>query len=179
MSVGGTEVNPPTASVSSYQPEQVWNDGLGAGDGGYSSVFAEPASQSAAGIAGPTGTRRLPEVSMNAAVISAVLIYESFDPTVPAGWTLIVGTSEATPLGAGTNAVMNQADGSLGLLQPRLYQIYENPAVYAEAFHDILVGNNAFAGIAGFTASTGWDAALGLGTPDAAGLATALTHTSL
>lgn len=178
VSVGGTEVNPPTASISSYRPEQVWNDFAGAGGGGYSTVFGEPSYQSAAGIPDPSATRGLPDVSMNAAVISAVLVYESFDPTVPPGWTLIAGTSEATPLWAGTDAVMNQADGSLGFLAPRLYQIYENPSLYAEAFHDITVGNNSFAGITGYSAGTGWDAASGLGTPDAAGLAAALTHTT-
>ena len=178
VAVGGTEVNPPTASISSYQPEQVWNDGFGAGGGGYSTVFGEPAFQSGAGIPDATGTRGLPDVSMNAAVLSAVLIYESFDPTVGPAWTLIAGTSEATPLWAGTDAVMNQADGPLGFLAPRLYQIYENPALYAEAFHDITIGNTSFKGITGDAAGTGWDAASGLGTPDAAGLALALTQTS-
>lgn len=177
VAVGGTQVSP-TASISAYQPESVWNDGFGAGGGGYSTVFAEPSDQSAAGIPDPTGMRGLPDVSMNAAVISAVLIYESFDPTVAPGWTQIAGTSEATPLWAGTAAVMNQADGSLGFLMPRLYQIYENPALYSEAFHDITVGNNSFGGITGYSAATGWDAATGLGTPDAAGLATALSQTT-
>jgi subtilase family serine protease len=178
VSVGGTEVTTPTAGISSYQPESVWNDGRGAGGGGYSTVFGEPAEQTGAGIPDPSGMRGLPDVSMNAAVISAVLIYESFDPTVSPGWALIAGTSEATPLWAGTDAVMNQADGSLGFLLPRLYQIYENPALYSEAFHDITVGNNSFGGIAGYSAGTGWDPATGLGTPDAAGLADALSHTT-
>jgi subtilase family serine protease len=178
VAVGGTEVTSPTASITSYQPESVWNDGYGAGGGGYSTVFTEPSYQSAAGITDPSGMRGLPDVSMNAAVISAVLIYESFDPTVTPGWTPIAGTSEATPLWAGTDAVMNQADGSLGFLLPRLYQIYENPTLYSEAFHDITVGNNSFGGITGYSAATGWDAASGLGTPDAAGLAAALKGTT-
>lgn len=178
VAVGGTQVNPPTASISSYQSEQVWNDGYGAGGGGYSTVFPEPSYQSTAGIPDQTGTRGLPDVSMNAAVISGVLIYESFDPTGPAGWTIIAGTSEATPMWAGTDAVMNQADGPLGFLTPRLYQIYQNPVLYPEAFHDITVGNNSFGGITGYTAGTGWDAATGLGTPDAAGLAAALKDTT-
>jgi subtilase family serine protease len=178
VAVGGTEVTTPTASISSYQPESVWNDGYGAGGGGYSTVFTEPSDQSAAGITDPSGMRGLPDVSMNAAVISAVLIYESFDPTVTPGWALIGGTSEATPLWAGTDAVMNQADGSLGFLMPRLYQIYKNPALYSEAFHDITVGNNSFGGITGYSAATGWDAASGLGTPNAAGLAKALSQTT-
>ncbi len=92
------------------------------------------------------------------------------------GWVLIAGTSEATPLWAGTDAVMNQADGQLGFLAPRLYQIYENPALYAEAFHDITVGDNSFDGITGYSAGPGWDPASGLGTPNAAGLAAALAH---
>jgi subtilase family serine protease len=78
----------------------------------------------------------------------------------------------------GTDAVMDQADGSLGFLLPGLYQIYANPTLYGEAFHDITIGNNSFGGITGYSAATGWDPATGLGTPDAAGLATALSHTT-
>ena len=178
ISVGGTQVSTPTASISAYQPESVWNDGYGAGGGGFSTVFGEPADQSGASITDPSGMRGLPDVSMNAAVQSAVLVYESFDPIYGAGWLPIAGTSEATPLWAGTDAVISQADGSLGFLAPRLYQIYENPALYAEAFHDITVGNNSFAGITGYSAGTGWDAATGLGTPDATGLAAALAQTT-
>ena len=177
--VGGTEVTSPTTSgIASYQPESVWNDGYGAGGGGYSAVFPEPSYQSTAGIPDPSGMRGLPDVSMNAAVISSVLTYESFDPTVPPGWTINAGTSEATPLWAATDAVMNQADGSLGFLLPRLYQIYETPSLYAEAFHDITAGNTSFDGVTGYSAGTGWDAASGLGTPNAAGLAKALAHTT-
>jgi subtilase family serine protease len=47
---------------------------------------------------------------MNAAVISAVLVFESFDPMVAPAWALIAGTSEATPLWADTDAVMNQEE---------------------------------------------------------------------
>jgi len=43
--------------------------------------------------------RGLPDVAMNA----AVLIFESFDPTVRPGWTTVAGTCEATPLWAGTD----------------------------------------------------------------------------
>jgi subtilase family serine protease len=178
VSVGGTEVTHPTAAITSYQPESVWNDGFGAGGGGYSSVFAEPSDQAGARIPDPPGMRGLPDVSANAAVISAVLVYESFDPTVAPGWVEIAGTSEATPLWAGTDAVMNSADGPLGFLPPRLYQIYENPTLYAEAFHDITAGNNSFGGITGYPAAPGWDPASGLGTPNAAGLAAALATTT-
>ncbi len=180
VAVGGTQIDTPvpTGSITSYQAESVWNDGYGAGGGGYSTVFGEPSYQTAAGIADPAGMRGLPDVSMNAAVLSAVLIYESFDPVAGAGWVPIAGTSEATPMWAATDAVMNQADGSLGFLSPRLYQIYQNPALYAEAFNDITTGNNSVGSITGYSAGTGWDAASGLGTPNAAGLAAALSHTT-
>lgn len=177
ISVGGTQVSTPTASISSYQPESVWNDGYGATGGGYSTVFGEPADQQAAGIADAPGMRGVPDVAMNAAVQSAVLVYESFDPVYGAGWLPIAGTSEATPLWAATDAVMNQADGPLGFLAPRLYQVYGNAALYGEAFHDTTVGDNSFGGITGYQAGTGWDPTTGMGTPDAAGLADALAHT--
>jgi subtilase family serine protease len=140
-------------------------------------VFSEPSYQATAGIADPSGIRGVPDVSMNASDTSFVVIYESFLPAT-AGFTVVAGTSEATPLWAATDAVMNQADGPLGFLAPRLYQIYENPTLYAEAFHDITVGNNSFGGVPGYSAAPGWDPVTGLGTPDAAGLADALTHTT-
>ena len=85
VSVGGTQVTTPTASISSYQPESVWNDGFGAGGGGYSTVFAEPSYQSAAGIPDPTGTRGLPDVSMNAAVTEWSALLRELRPDGRAG----------------------------------------------------------------------------------------------
>jgi subtilase family serine protease len=179
ISVGGTEIPNPPATISSYQPEAVWNDCCGAGGGGFSSVFAEPPFQSAAGITDPTGMRGVPDVSYNAAVVSSVLIWESFDPTVPApSWVPIGGTSAATPQWAALDALANQADGPLGFLDPRLYQVYENPAAYASAFHDITQGNNSFGGLMGYSAGPGWDPASGLGTPDAYNLVQALKATT-
>lgn len=177
VAVGGTEIPAPPATITSYQPEAAWNDCCGSGGGGYSSVFREPASQTAAGIPDPTGMRGMPDVSMNAALVSSILIYESFDPA-GSGWEIIGGTSEATPLWAATDAVMNQADGPLGFLGPRLYQIYETPSLYTTAFHDITSGSNSWNGITGYNAAAGWDPATGLGTPNAAGLASALALTT-
>ncbi len=178
ISVGGTEIPTPQPSISSYQPEAVWNDGYGAGGGGYSAVFAEPSFQTRAGITDPSGMRGLPDVSYNAAIISAILVYESFDPIYGPGWAIIGGTSAATPQWAAIDALANQADGALGFLAPRLYQIAENPSLYAEAFNDVAAGDNSFGGISGYAAGIGWDAASGLGTPNAAGLVDALTHTT-
>ena len=175
LSVGGTQINAsiPSASIASYQPEAVWNDGYGAGGGGYSAVFSEPSFQSAAGITDPSGMRGLPDVSYNAAVISAVNIYESFDPVNGPGWVPIGGTSAATPQWAAALAVINQADGPQGFIAPKLYALAKTSA-YSTAFHDITIGNNNFEGITGYSATTGWDPASGLGTPNVAGLISAL-----
>jgi subtilase family serine protease len=175
IAVGGTEIPTPVDSISSYQPEQPWNDGYGAGGGGFSSIFSEPSYQSSAGITDPSGTRGMPDVSYNAAIISAILVYGTYDPT-PAndGWQLIGGTSAAAPQWAAIDAIANQADGSLGFLTPRLYQVYTGPD-YASAFHDITTGTN---GTGGYSAGPGWDPASGLGTPDVGNLITALASTT-
>ena len=183
VSVGGTEIPVPQPALESYNPEQNWNDGFGAGGGGYSTVFGEPYYQ--AGIPDPTPpdpntvpTRGLPDVSYNAALISSILIYESFDPTAPPGWVPIGGTSAATPQWAAIDAIANSADGPLGFLTPRLYQIYANKAEYASAFHDILATNNSFDGVSGYSAGAGWDATSGIGTPDVNNLVQALRTTT-
>lgn len=176
ISVGGTQIQV-ASSITSYLPEAVWNDCCGAGGGGYSTVFGEPAWQQAAGIPNPSGTRGMPDVSLNSALVSNVLIWESFDPG-GSGWIFIGGVSSATPQWAAIDALANQADGPLGFLAPRLYQIYDNPTAYAQAFHDITVGDNSFAGVTGYSAASGWDPASGLGTPNVANLITALAATT-
>ncbi|MFZ0216870.1 MAG: S53 family peptidase [Candidatus Dormiibacterota bacterium] len=178
VAVGGTEIPVPQTALTSYNPETVWNDCCGSGGGGYSSIFAEPAFQSAGAIPDSNAMRGLPDVSYNAALISSILIYESFDPTAPPSWVPIGGTSAAAPQWAAIDAIANQADGALGLLTPRLYQIYQDQPAYASAFHDITSGNTSWNGVSGYPASPGWDPASGLGTPDVANLVTALAATS-
>ncbi|MHB1569079.1 MAG: S53 family peptidase [Solirubrobacteraceae bacterium] len=177
VSVGGTEIPNPPPAISSYQPESVWNDCCGAGGGGFSAVFGEPGFQSAAGIDDPSGMRGVPDVSYNAALVSSILIWESFDPTTSPGWVIIGGTSAATPQWAALDAIANQTDGSLGFLAPRLYQVYTDGS-YASAFHDVTAGDNGWAQITGYSAASGWDPATGLGTPDAYNLVQALKATS-
>ncbi|HEX9036925.1 MAG TPA: S53 family peptidase [Ktedonobacterales bacterium] len=172
IATGGTEIQTPPLSISAYQAETAWTYA----GGGYSAVFPEPGYQSGAGIADAPTTRGVPDVSYNSSCVSAVLIYESFYPHFAPGWLPICGTSAATPQWAAIDALANQADGPLGFLAPRLYQVYRSSA-YASAFHDVTTGNNSFAGVTGFAAGPGWDAATGLGTPDVAGLVAALKQT--
>jgi hypothetical protein len=62
------------------------------------------------------------------------------------------------------------AGRDLGNLNPALYKVANNPAMYANDFFDVTVNSNQTTSIPGYSASQGWDAVTGLGTPDAAKL---------
>ena len=71
---------------------------------------------------------------------------------------MIGGTSAAAPLWAGLFALVNEAAGKpVGQPHPVLYA---NPG----AFHDVVKGNNKVGKI-GYSATKGWDACTGLGSP--------------
>jgi subtilase family serine protease len=170
------------------QPDNVWNDTdppCGqqpcAGGGGVSSVFGRPFYQD--GVRYVVGDRRgMPDVSLNAAVSSAVNIYLSFLPNTPGFWTPIAGTSEASPLFSGMVAVADQAaHHDLGLLNPRLYQLGDS---WFSPINDITLGNNTATWVQpstgkqitvkGYNATRGYDLSSGLGSPDGAALVFAL-----
>ena len=153
-------------------PDQVWNDGAGsasAGGGGLSIDFSRPAFQN--GVASVVGGHRgVPDVSMSASCSHAVDIYESFDT---AGWELICGTSEATPLLAGVIALADQvAKGPIGPIDGFLYQL---AAAHAQGITDVTHGNNTVSffqdgkehTVTGWDAVPGYDLASGVGTVDA------------
>jgi kumamolisin len=79
---------------------------------------------------------------------------------------VIGGTSAVAPLWSGLIALLNQKLGKpLGLLQPSIYALPASDG----AFHDITSGSNG-----SFSATAGWDATTGLGTPEGTNLAKAL-----
>ncbi len=168
-SVGGTHLNA-NYVTGAYESETVWNNSgqtpdFGAGGGGFSSVFARPSYQTGTGSSG----RGVPDVSYSADVYNGVLVAASaLNGGVPA-FFIFGGTSAGSPQWAALTALADQAAGHrLGFLNPTLYSIANSP-FYASAFHDITVGNNMWdvAGVPGYAAHRGWDAASGLGTPDA------------
>ena len=90
------------------------------------------------------------------------------------GWYVVGGTSCSAPQWAGLIAIADQIKGSdLGYINPALYALAAGPN-YATYFFDVTVGNNQTTSIPGYSASTGWDAVTGLGTPNAATLLPAL-----
>jgi hypothetical protein len=62
------------------------------------------------------------------------------------------------------------AGSDLGYINPALYAIAADPAKYANDFFDVTTGMNQTTAIPGYSASQGWDAITGLGSPNAANL---------
>lgn len=173
--VGGTTL---TTDGSEYG-EVVWNSGGGASGGGVSRFFTTPTFQRSLPVSDQqilNGKRGTPDVAAAADPRTGLAIY------IAGRWTLVGGTSAAAPLWAGVMAVANQMAGhSLGYINPSLYQIAAS-SQYASAFRDVTSGDNSMdtgaVSVQGYQATTGWDAATGLGSPNAASLIPLLIQNS-
>ncbi len=175
--VGGTEGDPyPSGLVSTGNPpvyggEQVWNEPqFGAATGGAPSLlFPVPSFQNGLSLS----SRTVPDVAYNAAINGGVLV--AYSALGAPGFFIVGGTSCGSPQWAAIGALANelsasQGHDSLGYINPALYDLAESGA-YSTDFHDIKVGNNRLVGTpVGFSATTGYDAATGWGTPNVAHL---------
>jgi subtilase family serine protease len=174
--IGGTQLHLSQTGTRTA-PDNVWNDtalagGPAAGGGGVSSVFPRPGFQSP--VSAVTGDHRgVPDVSLSAAIDGAAIIYFS------GSFTIVGGTSWASPTFAGIVAVADQVAGhDLGDLNPVLYKLGPGSA----GLPDITRGNNTvsfFQGgksvtVKGYTAVKGYDLSSGLGTVNGAKLVAAL-----
>jgi subtilase family serine protease len=185
-------ISPPGAcQANPGQREVGWIDS----GGGYSILFPRPAFQdtlpagstfvgSSVGAPGPNSTMRgVPDISYQASSRTGVLVYMSLGATTTSGtgcggaspcstgWYTVGGTSAGAPQWAGIVAMADQMAGhDLGYLNPALYAVAANPAKYAADFYDVTVGNNTTTSIPGYSASPGWDAVTGLGSPNVAKL---------
>jgi subtilase family serine protease len=168
--------DPPT--VCQVQPAQTEIAWPGSG-GGYSILFPRPAFQdtlpagssyigSSVGAPGPNSNMRgVPDVGYQASSGTGPLVYIS-----AFGWVFVGGTSCSAPQWAGLIAIADQISGdNLGYINPGLYKIGGDPTRYANDFFDVTTGRNQTTSIPGYSASQGWDAVTGLGTPNAANLA--------
>jgi subtilase family serine protease len=162
-SVGGTTV----ARHGTSNSESAWNKS----EGGFSAFFASPSYQL---ILSPSvqsqaqHRRGVPDVAADADPSTGLAFYKA------GAWSLAGGTSASAPLWAGLIAIANQMAGHpLGFINPAIYKV-AGSANYARDFHDIIVGNNNVAEecgiVTGYTATQGWDAITGWGSPDAAHL---------
>jgi subtilase family serine protease len=150
--------------------------------GGYSIVFQRPAFQntlpsgssyvgSSVGAPGPNSNMRgVPDVGYQASSGTGPLVYLG-----AYGWFVVGGTSCSAPQWAGLIAIADQISqaywgDNLGYINPGLYKIGSDSTRYANDFFDVTTGNNQTSAIPGYSASQGWDAVTGLGTPNAANL---------
>ena len=172
--VGGTSLYADTSG--DYQSETVWNSDGGASGGGVSQYFGEPLYQRflpASDQALLGGHRGTPDISWNADPNTPILIYLSFFGPSAAGYYSIGGTSEGSPDWAGLVADLDQmARHPIGLLNPYLYAL----GAAGIGYHDITVGTNSDNGVAGYSATPGWDPASGWGTPNIGKLLTDIAY---
>ena len=176
-SVGGSQLSLDN-NGNRLAPDTVWNDGFGAGGGGFSQVFRRPLFQ--IGVRHVVGSYRgTPDISMTAAVNGGAWVYWSFPGAGAPGWEIVGGTSEATPIFSGIVALADQLAGHrLGWINPSLYVLgaLSQHTSLPTGLVDITTGNNSFGGVTGYNATTGYDLASGWGTIDAYRFAHALAR---
>jgi len=174
--------------------------GLWAGGGGASTLYSKPSWQS--GVTGipNDGVRDVPDVSLTAAGHDPYLLCLDGSCTANSRGRIhfqgYSGTSAATPSMAGITATILQLiGGRLGPINSSLYQLAAAEALSSCnasntgalpasncVFNDVTVGNNSVPGEAGYNtvsgtyqATVGYDLASGLGSINAANLASGLT----
>jgi kumamolisin len=170
VSVGGTDLV--TASAAGpWQSETAWTD---SGGGISPDSVAIPSWQQLSGVInsgnqGSTTLRNGPDVSANA----NFTFYTCADQTACQA-NAYGGTSFAAPMWAGYIALVNQqlvANGqpTVGFINPTLYA-QNVTSSYAADFHDITSGTSG-----SYSAVTGYDLVTGWGSPNGAGLISALS----
>ncbi|MBI3781872.1 MAG: S8/S53 family peptidase [Deltaproteobacteria bacterium] len=170
-SVGGTILDPgfdAAGNASAWVSERTWNDRSGAGGGGASKVVSKPSYQQAPGVP-QDGSRDQPDVALAASAYSP-----GYVAIVDGASFAIGGTSVATPIWSGFAALLAERSAPLGfgVFNSVLYGVGRKQYAFgvASAFHDVVQGNISANGVVGPAATTGYDLATGLGTPDIAAL---------
>ncbi|HVB75705.1 MAG TPA: S53 family peptidase [Ktedonobacteraceae bacterium] len=186
--VGGTNLTLNTDN--SYAFETVWNGGFlgGAGGGGISQFWKQPAWQSGPGVQNSysSGMRETPDVSLDADPATGYDVYCTVGSNCSGsgGWITVGGTSAAAPMWAAMIALANEMAAiagkkPVGFINPAIYKIASGSS-YSSDFHDIaspgnssLPSNNDELGINGgaYPVTNGYDMATGWGSFNAAKLA--------
>jgi len=159
--VGGTDLIA-NLTTGAYQSESVWNEPQypNAGGGGFSTLYSRPEYQD--GFV-HNSARGVPDVTYSASNQHGAIVAWGSSGS-PGEFWIFAGTSVGTPQWAALAAIADQVAGhGLGNLNPELYRM----STHSDTFNDITVGNNDFPPITGYAAKPGWDAASGLGSPEA------------
>jgi hypothetical protein len=142
VAVGGTFLK---LSAAAWQSETVWNEAennSGASGGGCSSLLAAPPWQEASSgwsAVGCAGKRAVADVAADGDPYSGVAVYDSTpDPSLEGdtGWSMIGGTSVASPIIASTFALAGGAGG----VQYPAQTLYSHAG--SAALHDVTAGGN-------------------------------------
>jgi hypothetical protein len=152
VAVGGTRLH---QSGGRWEDETVWNDGgeeggkktgAGASGGGCSWVFLAPAWQQHTSTWSSIGCSRraVTDVSADGDPYTGVDVYDSTaSPSGNKGWTVVGGTSVASPIIA---AIFALAGGAHGVEYPAR-TLYENAAAAPGTWlHDVTAGSNGVCG---------------------------------
>jgi kumamolisin len=170
-------------TVSSIFPlsETVWNDACttgrcGAGGGGVSTLWSQPAWQTGNGItttATSGGMRMVPDLSVMGDPGTGFIEFYSgttistCQRNCSTDWMGIGGTSIGAPLVSALVAVgaqtCNPVGGRLGFINPSLYEMATT------GFNDVTTGTNDLFRIGNYPAGIGYDMASGLGSPNGQG----------
>ncbi|MGB8344791.1 MAG: S53 family peptidase [Ktedonobacteraceae bacterium] len=188
--VGGTTLT--VNSNGSYKGENTWNDPVkqgqttGASGGGLSQEWKLPSWQSAPGVQNQysNGMREVPDVALNADVLSGYPIYCTAGAAGCSGshpWITVGGTGPAADIWAAMIALVNEGSENFGsfpagFVNPLLYQDASSSS-YNNDFHDITTGNNDYANLQPnnlYPATNTYDLATGLGSFNASNLLTDL-----
>ncbi|AAK42680.1 peptidase S53 [Saccharolobus solfataricus] len=131
--------------------------------GGYSQLFPAPWYQR---YVTHSNYRAIPDVAADANPYTGFTIYALGQEVV------IGGTSLSAPLWAGIIADIDGIIGHpLGLVNPILYEIYQNTTLYHQAFHQISLGYNGY-----YYANSSYNLVTGLGSPNAGMLGVIIKH---
>jgi len=157
LSVGGTtlKLNP----AGSIAQETAWS---GSG-GGISTYEVRPTYQKKVS----TITKRtIPDVSYDADPETGFSVYDSTNYGGNVGWLNVGGTSAGAPQWAGIIALANQGKSKPLHSNLSTEPLYQQASKTPTIFRDIFSGSNGSCGLL-CTASTGFDALTGLGSPKA------------
>ncbi len=186
LSVGAVAANPYVTAVGGtalflnssggYGHEAGWEgplEGAGSG-GGVSTIYSKASWQTGPGVSNSysDGMRQVPDVAAAADPLTGYAIYYTDQGCSGKDcWTIVGGTSAATPLWAGLILLTNQlaskqSKGPLGFLDPALYAL---GATDRGVYHDVAIGGNLY-----YNATPTWDYTTGWGSPDGALLVPAL-----
>lgn len=160
---------PYITSVGATQPEEAAESVIYSG-GGFSNVFSLPSYQkSAVSIyfaqhKAPYGPDRYNASQQSRGIPDVAANGVNYVITIDGNFSYVYGTSASSPTLGSVLTLVNAArldvgKGSVGYINP---VIYGNPGMS----NDITSGGNQGCGTPGFTAVSGWDPVMGLGTPN-------------